>query len=1372
MADILDKDLDAWDTSVIATNPFLLKPSEVTKEKYISGEDLARSIRITEQLKDPVELRALAYNPSSIAKQIGESAFGEAVDRIGNFVPNVKNWVSQLAIQTLNNEPIFKPYQDKLKEFGVDWKTIADVSDQEKIIEMLDGSVYPVRKFFKRILAESTDNIEKRKLIRELYNQSHGVDSEKWYNTLSGVYGGVAVLPMPAKAAGSIAKLAGGSRYAVAKTAENVARGVVMAEEAGGFTAETAEEYLKRTGDKTFENFTPNDASGLLASLYGYVSQKIEFMGDMDLMLLGAIRKVGIRKPLSRVAVEGGLKEWGEEILQNTSRLAFKKIEGTDQTWAEGMKEALVNSVYALPVGGTLAPVGYYVNRRNLVKGIKMAVPNITDAQAVQVADAMIDSAAESVMPDPTLRKSLRDKVSMMYETSDIENKEDTIDAITDLEYSLIVADSAERGIEIADNPLFQGEVNELGWFREGIPEERRTEIQGYINELNDLKTELKKLNEAQEKDWAKIDEIENKLDKFNRYVLDKLSDLARADARHIAQMLRETEQKFVNKEKKKKGVKIPTDVLYQPRETYDGLTTSTNVPSVRAFQNLPKEKQFRVLYDSKNKLWFLADADNMTHIDMFIKGWEQGNYPQFSTRSQAEQAFNEDYTADEQNLLRFMVKNYNTPADAKQGMEHILGTDEYNNAYLRDNTVIFARYESDLEDSGFPAEAFDHYKVEYKDDERKIVLVPNEFDLADENARLDDIYPAYEGDTIEVDGKQRTVYNSNGDRIAKSKEALTNFWKWFGDSKVVDKQGRPLVVYHGTNIEFDKFDINKAGLTTEAESSLYGFYFTDSQGIAYSYANIARPEEIIKLKKEYERLEKIAQRTGKSSDWDAYQKVYLKYEEAELNYKPTEKVYNVYLKIKNPIEYVFAGKYWEEGKYLEVLMDAKNNNNDGVIFRNSIDDPVGDRISDIYVAFEPTQIKSVDNRGTYSEDTGNIYWQNRVSGGAPSTYRGAYIPQYRFIQRVNNMDASTLSHELAHDWFEVNFARYRSGKASKDFMRAWGALEKALGVEENTKSVPRKASEAFARAYEGWIMNKTDWEKLIAVEDKDKDAIVKLMQDYQNNLRDIYQDLTSPYFKQTWGKLGELKPELVQWFDRMVNITDLDILAERGEITAEQAGQEKLNRAIDTVIENTTDPEGKKQLEYARTLNDTKRYEAEGGNKNALQRRIGALAQAIDENNMLIKENYDTHRDMLEVAKQADNFVRTRLDDALAIINGQMAEQEGLFREDIYTALERLALENGDLGLLDELKNSEIANRLAKELGQRVAGFRNWNAGEVDVASAIKTLDNKFNKALQNKKAQVQLNEAENMFKKAQEQQDKLADKQLESILNELRCK
>lgn len=39
-------------------------------------------------------------------------------------------------------------------------------------------------------------------------------------------------------------------------------------------------------------------------------------------------------------------------------------------------------------------------------------------------------------------------------------------------------------------------------------------------------------------------------------------------------------------------------------------------------------------------------------------------------------------------------------------------------------------------------------------------------FQIAEENARLDEQYPAYEGETITINGQEKTVYNSNGDRI------------------------------------------------------------------------------------------------------------------------------------------------------------------------------------------------------------------------------------------------------------------------------------------------------------------------------------------------------------------------------------------------------------------------------------------------------------------------------------------------------------------------------------------------------------------------------------------------------------------------------
>lgn len=48
--------------------------------------------------------------------------------------------------------------------------------------------------------------------------------------------------------------------------------------------------------------------------------------------------------------------------------------------------------------------------------------------------------------------------------------------------------------------------------------------------------------------------------------------------------------------------------------------------------------------------------------------------------------------------------------------------------------------------------------------------------------------------ETIEVDGVQRPTRNSAGQPIHHTEEGIRNFWRWFGSSRVVDDQGRPLV--------------------------------------------------------------------------------------------------------------------------------------------------------------------------------------------------------------------------------------------------------------------------------------------------------------------------------------------------------------------------------------------------------------------------------------------------------------------------------------------------------------------------------------------------------------------------------------------------
>ena len=65
--------------------------------------------------------------------------------------------------------------------------------------------------------------------------------------------------------------------------------------------------------------------------------------------------------------------------------------------------------------------------------------------------------------------------------------------------------------------------------------------------------------------------------------------------------------------------------------------------------------------------------------------------------------------------------------------------------------------------------------------------------------------------------------------------EREANFRNWFGDSKVVDEAGNPLVMYHGTSHGgFNVFDTNVAGGKGLMGG---GAYFTDNPDIGSSYA-------------------------------------------------------------------------------------------------------------------------------------------------------------------------------------------------------------------------------------------------------------------------------------------------------------------------------------------------------------------------------------------------------------------------------------------------------------------------------------------------------------------------------------------------------
>jgi len=76
-------------------------------------------------------------------------------------------------------------------------------------------------------------------------------------------------------------------------------------------------------------------------------------------------------------------------------------------------------------------------------------------------------------------------------------------------------------------------------------------------------------------------------------------------------------------------------------------------------------------------------------------------------------------------------------------------------------------------------------------------------------------------------------------------------FQKWFGDSKVVDDTGKPLVVYHGTKDEFSEF-----------QTDLLGAFFSSSEEAALQYGDVTVPA--------YLSLQKPMEVDAGGSAWDS----------------------------------------------------------------------------------------------------------------------------------------------------------------------------------------------------------------------------------------------------------------------------------------------------------------------------------------------------------------------------------------------------------------------------------------------------------------------------------------------------------------------
>ena len=183
----------------------------------------------------------------------------------------------------------------------------------------------------------------------------------------------------------------------------------------------------------------------------------------------------------------------------------------------------------------------------------------------------------------------------------------------------------------------------------------------------------------------------------------------------------------------------------------------------------------------------------------------------------------------------------------------------------------------------------------------------------------------------ITVDGVERPTTNSNGKPIAQTEEGLRNFWRWFAGSVVVDAEGRPLVVYHGTNKDFTEFNVSR---TSELDLGS-GIYLTRAPYRASLFGNVVMPV-YVSMKNPFVISEDAPAGRDGFGDYSAF-------------------------------------KYGENDELQKALIDAGY---DGVI---------DNRTGNIAV-FRPTQIKSaIGNNGQFSPTNPDIRYSPRRQTDTPA---------------------------------------------------------------------------------------------------------------------------------------------------------------------------------------------------------------------------------------------------------------------------------------------------------------------------------------------------------------------------------------------------
>ncbi|MDD5006620.1 MAG: JAB domain-containing protein, partial [Candidatus Omnitrophica bacterium] len=192
-------------------------------------------------------------------------------------------------------------------------------------------------------------------------------------------------------------------------------------------------------------------------------------------------------------------------------------------------------------------------------------------------------------------------------------------------------------------------------------------------------------------------------------------------------------------------------------------------------------------------------------------------------------------------------------------------------------------------------------------------------------------------GDVLGIDAPAEWYDSAASKKVDQTE--TPEFKKWFGDSKVVDKEGKPKVVYHASTENFKEFD-------TSAEGAHFG---TEEQALNLKKAGKKKPKAFYLSINNPLRMDDVG-------IWNDFNGIHARLaNEDKITAKEADEIWDEWQKTDE--------KGWSKLK--EVL---KRKGYDGFVYANEQEGE-----GDSYVAFSPEQIKSIENKGTFDPNTGDI---------------------------------------------------------------------------------------------------------------------------------------------------------------------------------------------------------------------------------------------------------------------------------------------------------------------------------------------------------------------------------------------------------------